>query len=169
MSVIAPMTATEKPIQSLVPKADLSPLELAHDLLSRIDEGNKYADLRKRQFRRKSSIIKAVSLGMSAAATVILGFQNLNVWTGIGFSLVALLTVVNTLEPFFAWRARWVLMEHLQYKFYRLRDDLTFYFAETAPDKLDKAKIKAMFDQYQQIWDLLNDRWSEYRRAGGSG
>jgi hypothetical protein len=77
-------------------------------------------------------------------------------------------TVVNTLEPFFAWRARWVLMEGTQHQFYRLRDELTYYIASTAPDKIDPAKIRTMFDEYQQIWDQLGTRWLEFRRSPAS-
>jgi hypothetical protein len=33
-------------------------------------------------------------------STIILGLQKLNLWTGVAFSLVAVVTVVNTLEPF---------------------------------------------------------------------
>jgi hypothetical protein len=156
----------KEPTQSFAPNPALSPLDLCQDLLSRLDQGNKYARLRKQQCRRRSSAVKVVSLLMSAASTIILGLQSLDFWTATGFVLVALITVANTLEPFFAWRNRWVLMEHLQYRFQRLRDDLTFYFASTAIDELDKMKITEMFDQYQQIWYLLNERYSEYRRAG---
>src|SRR5262249_57372701 len=97
------------------------------------------------------------------SATIILGLQSLNAWTSIGFSLVAAVTVVNALEPFFAWRPLWVLMEEAQHRFYRLRDDLTYYIAECEPDQLATAKIRGMFDDYQQIWDQLGSRWLESR------
>jgi hypothetical protein len=98
---------------------------------------------------------------------VILGFQNLNFWTGAGFVLVALLTVVNTLEPFFAWRSRWVLMEETQYRFYRLRDEMSFYLAATPADQLDPGRVGEMFGEYQRIWDGLGTRWLEVRRVPG--
>lgn len=78
---------------------------------------------------------------------IILGLQKLNVWTGIAFSLVAVVTAVNTLEPFFAWRSRWVLMEEAQYQFYRLRDELTYYIAANEPDQLDESRLRDMFDE----------------------
>lgn len=105
------------------------------------------------------------SLILSVASTIILGLQKLNLWTGIAFSLVAVVTVVNTLEPFFAWRSLWILMENTQHRFYRLRDELTYYVAATPPDQLDEAKIRGMFDEYQRIWDQLENRWMEFRRA----
>jgi hypothetical protein len=153
------------PILSAVPSAGLTTAELAADLLSRIERGNDYARSRKNRFRWRSSSIKVTSLVLSVAATIILGLQKLNSWTGIAFSLVAVVTVVNTLEPFFAWRSLWVLMENTQYRFYRLRDELTFYIAATPPDQLDEAKIRAMFDEYQRIWDQIGNRWMEYRRV----
>lgn len=105
------------------------------------------------------------SLILPVTSTIILGLQQLNLWTGIAFSLVAIVTAVNTLEPFFAWRSRWVLMEEAQYKFYRLRDELTYYIAASKPDQLDESRIQNMFDEYQQIWDQLSNRWMEYRRT----
>jgi hypothetical protein len=108
------------------------------------------------------------SLILTVTSTIILGLQQLNVWTGIAFSLVAVVTSVNTLEPFFAWRSRWVLMEEAQYKFYRLRDDLTYYIAASPPDQLNESRIQNMFDEYQTIWDQLSNRWMEYRRTPGA-
>jgi hypothetical protein len=100
-------------------------------------------------------------------STIILGLQTLNAWTGAAFALVAVVTTVNALEPFFAWRDRWVLMEETQYRFYRLRDELTYYIAATKPDHLNEGKLKKVFDEYQMIWDQLGSRWMEYRRVGG--
>jgi hypothetical protein len=162
------MKESDPPIQSAVPASGLTTAELAHDLLSRIERGNTYARSRKNRFRYRSSVVKLASLVLSVTSTIILGLQELNVWTGIAFSLVAIVTVVNTLEPFFAWRSRWVLMEDTQYRFYRLRDELTYYIAATRQDQLDETRIRAMFDEYQQIWDQLGSRWMEYRRASGS-
>jgi hypothetical protein len=162
------MNAPDAPIQSDVPSPGLPPLELAQDLLSRIDRGNTYARSRKKRFRRSSAVVRMTSLTMLVASTIILGLQDLGFWAGLGFALVAVVTVVNTLEPFFAWRARWVLMEGTQHQFYRLRDELTYYIASTAPDKIDPAKIRTMFDEYQQIWDQLGTRWLEFRRSPAS-
>jgi hypothetical protein len=156
-----------EPIQSELPDPGLSPLDLARDVLARIERGNEYARRRKRVFRKSSTMVKSLGLGMSAASTVILGLQNLNFWTGIGFALVALLTVVNTLEPFFAWRSRWVLMEETQSRFYTLRDSLSFYLASTPAEQLDRARITEAFDEYQRIWGALGERWLEFRRVPG--
>jgi hypothetical protein len=145
----------------------LTPSELAHDLLARIERGNAYARSRKNRFRSSSSAVKMVSLTLTVASTIILGLQNLNAWTGTAFSLVAIVTAVETLEPFFAWRSRWVLMEEAQYKFYRLRDELIYYIAASQPGQLDESKLQGMFGEYQEIWDQLSNRWLEYRRTPG--
>jgi hypothetical protein len=112
--------------------------------------------------------VRLASLTLSGASTIILGLQNLDGWTAVGFSLVALVTIVNALEPFFAWRSRWVLMEEAQYRFYRLRDNLLYYMAATPPVELAPDRLKEFFDQYQQIWDHLSERWLEYRRYAGN-
>jgi hypothetical protein len=156
-----------EPIQSELPDPGLAPVDLVKDVLSRIELGNAYARKRKRWCRGWSTTVKWVGLVMSAASTVILGLQNLNFWTSIGFALVALLTVVNTLEPFFAWRSRWVLMEESQSRFYALRDELSYYLAATPVDELDRAEIKKKFDEYQRIYVALGERWLEFRRVPG--
>ncbi len=150
-----------------IPAAGLSAAGLAQDLLSRIDHGSAYARSRKRRFRARAAVIKGASLVLSVASTIILGLQQLTTWTAIAFSLVAVVTVVNTLEPFFARRSLWVLMEHTQHRFYRLRDELTYYLAATPPGELQESRIRAMFGEYQQIWDQVSNRWMEYRRAAG--
>lgn len=160
------MRNPREPIQSDVPSPGLTPPELAQDILSRIERGNIYARSRKRRFRARSSAVWVASLTLSVASTIILGLQALNAWTGVAFALVAVVTTVNTIEPFFAWRDRWVLMEETQYRFYRLRDELTYYIASTNPDHLDQSKLREVFNEYQKIWDQLGSRWLEYRRVG---
>jgi hypothetical protein len=56
-------------------------------------------------------------------------------------------------------------MENTQYRFYRLRDELTYYIAATPSDQLDEARIHSMFNEYQRIWDQLGNRWMEFRRV----
>jgi hypothetical protein len=154
-----------EPIQSDIPSPGLTPLELVRDLLSRIDRGNKYARTKKHRFRSSSSTVRLISILLTVSSTIILGLQKLNVWTGVAFSLIAIVTTVNSLEPFFAWRSRWVLMEETQYKFYRLRDDVAYYMASTKPEELEETRIRQFFDRYQMIWDQLGNRWLEYRQA----
>ena len=162
------MKNSDPPIQSAMPRPGLTPLELAQDLVARVELGNAYARSRKNRFRSSSSAVKMVSLILTVTSTIILGLQDLNVWTGIAFSLVAVVTAVNALEPFFAWRSRWVLMEEVQSEFYKLYEQLTYYIAARQPDQLSEPDLRAMFDEYQRIWDQLSDRWMEYRRTPGA-
>jgi hypothetical protein len=158
-----------EPLQADLPRSALSPLELAQDVLARIDAANHYARSRKRTFRWRSASVRVCALALSATSTIILGWQDLDFWSGLAFSLVALTTVVNALEPFFAWRSRWVLMEETQYQLYRLRDELAYYVASRRPEQLDPATIKAVFDQYQGIRDHSSNRWLESRRTAIPG
>lgn len=159
------MTDKDEPIQSHIPPPGLPPLELAQDLLSRIEQGNKYARLKKHRFRASSSTVRLISLLLTVSSTIILGLQTLNFWTAIAFSLIAVVTTVNSLEPFFAWRSRWVLMKETQYKFYRLRDEVSYYIASNVPEALEETEIRQFFNRYQTIWDELGNSWLEYRRS----
>jgi hypothetical protein len=44
-----------------------------------------------------------VSLVLAVSSTIILGLQQLNFWTGLAFSFVAVGTLVSAVEPFFNW------------------------------------------------------------------
>ncbi len=158
-----------EPIRSDVPAPGLTALELAMDLVSRIERGHAYARVKKRRFRASSSWLKLVVLGLSATSTIILGLQDLDFWTGLAFALVAVTTVLAPLEPFFAWRSRWILMEETSYRFQRLRDDVTYYVASHQPDELDRDVVRTMFDQYQTIWNQLSERWLEHRQTSEQG
>ncbi|HEV2778616.1 MAG TPA: SLATT domain-containing protein [Actinophytocola sp.] len=150
-------------------KTGLTPLELAQDVLVRIDKALEYARHRRGKFRWRASAVRVSALALSATSTIILGWQDLDFWSGLAFSLVALTTAVNTLEPFFAWRSRWVLMEETQYRLHRLHDDLSYYLAAHRPDQLDLATVTTMFERYQGIWESQSDRWLEYRRTAAPG
>lgn len=161
------MRKADEPIQPNEPSPGLTPLELARDLLSRIDRANKYARTRKHRFRSSSSAVRLISLLLTVVSTIILGLQELNAWTGTAFALIAIVSTVNTLEPFFAWRSRWVLMEQMQSKFCSIRDELSYYIASNQPDQLEERQLRQFFDAYQRTWDQLTNRWMEYRRSPG--
>ncbi|MCN9244413.1 SLATT domain-containing protein [Streptomyces sp. RY43-2] len=142
----------------------LSPRETAVLLLNKIHEGNDYARARKQRFCRSASVTKMLTLGLSAASTVILGLQNLNTWAGLAFALVAVGTLLGAVEPFFNWRSRWVLMEETQYRFQRLADDLEFLLASTPADDLTHDQLGEVFGRYQAVWEDLSRTWLEHRR-----
>ncbi|QHC23208.1 DUF4231 domain-containing protein [Streptomyces sp. GS7] len=141
--------------------AGLTPTETAALLLGKIRQGNDYARGKKRQFRRRASAIKLLTLALSAASTIILG---LRVWADLAFALVALVTVMGAVESFFNWRSRWVLMEESQYRFQRLADDLEYLVASTAAGDLTYDHLGRIFRRYQAIWDDLSRTWLEHRR-----
>lgn len=141
----------------------LTPVELARFVRGQIAEADAYARARKRRFRWKSVAVRLTTLVLSAASTIILGLQNLDPWTGTAFSLIAVVTVVSALEPFFAWRSLWVLMEEARYKFHRLRDELDYYVAACPAEEVDVERVRAVFVEYQGIWDELSSRWLKYR------
>jgi len=66
-------------------RAGLSTYELAIQLRDWTVHANSYSRSRKNKFRLFSSAMKVLSLAMSAAATIILGLQNLTFWAGLGF------------------------------------------------------------------------------------
>lgn len=35
--------------------------------------------------------------------------------------------------------------------------------------QLSEARMHELFDEYQQIWELLGNRWMEFRRTSGTG
>ncbi|MFD5828122.1 SLATT domain-containing protein [Lentzea sp. NPDC060358] len=159
------MTDLPKPSESGLPSG-LKPLELAHHLQSQIRRGHAYARSRKHRFRWKSVAVRLTTLVLSAVSTIILGLQNLDPWTGTAFALVAVVTVVSALEPFFAWRSLWVLMEDASSRFHRLEDDLSYYVASTPADQVEAERVREMFERYREIWDSLSSRWSRLRDNG---
>lgn len=140
-----------------------TPADVAGDLLADIRRGNAYASRKKRTFRRWASWVKIIALALSAASTVILGLQDLDFWAALAFSMVAVLTVLNAIEPYFNWRSRWILMEEMQYRFYRLEDDLAYYLKKTDSDKVSQAEVDRYFDVYQDLWHDVSRRWLEQR------
>jgi Protein of unknown function (DUF4231) len=97
-----------------VPGSALAPREVAARLQGHVADGITWARRRKAKFRRSASAIRVLSLVLAVASTIILGLQQLNFWTGLAFSFVAVGTLVSAVEPFFNWRSRWILMEEAQ-------------------------------------------------------
>ena len=150
--------------------AGLSPYDTALQLRTWTLSANGYSRGRKTRFRLFSTGTKVLSLVLSGAATIILGLQNLTFWAGLGFSLVALTTTINAVEPFFNWRSRWVLAEEAQHKFYRLQEDLEYLVATRQPEELRAEDLERLYARYQEIWNHFAGEWLEHRRrAGGAG
>lgn len=144
--------------------AGLSAYEAALRLRTWTLSANSYSRNRKNRFRLFSSATKILSLVLSGAATIILGLQNLTFWAGLGFSFVALTTVVNAVEPFFNWRSRWVLAEEAQHGFYRLQEDLEYLVATRRPEELSVDDLEEFYNRYKKTWNEFSEKWLENRR-----
>ncbi|MFJ1757004.1 DUF4231 domain-containing protein [Kitasatospora sp. NPDC088134] len=145
----------------------LAPVEAAERLLGKIRSGAAYARARKERFRRSSSLLRVLTLALSAASTIILGLQDLDFWAGLGFALVAVVTLLGAVESFFNWRSRWVLMEETQSRFRRLGDDLEQLVATTSAAELSHEHLRPLYEEYRRTWSDLSDRWLQERRAAG--
>jgi hypothetical protein len=139
----------------------------AREMERLIAESISYTRRRRGFFRGWASAIRIAAVGLSATATVILGLQDLNAWTGLAFSLTALVTALGALEPFFNFRSIWVLLEEAQAKHHRLQDDLRFYLSHTPNDKLDEHELEKYHQRFQQIWREMESAWLQERRSAG--
>jgi hypothetical protein len=148
-------------------RAGATPLEVAQQLRQWIVEGNNYSRHKKTQFRLAASSVRVIPLAMSSAATVILGLQNLNFWSGLGFSLVALATGASSIEAFFNWRTRWIFAEEAQYHLYQLQDELDYAVARRP--NFEFSDLDPLYRRYIEVWDRFALQWLEERRRGGGG
>lgn len=147
----------------------LSPHDVALQLEAQINDAISYAQSRKRRFSRSASAIRLLSLALSVGATLTLGLQQLNFWTGLAFSLVTITTLVNAIEPFFNWRSRWVLMEDMKGQLYRVRDELAYLLLKTPAQDVSFVDLDSFFKRIQDIWADTSQQWLRYRGEGRQG
>jgi hypothetical protein len=86
----------------------------------------------------------------------------------IALPMVALVTLVTALEPFFNWRSRWVLMEETQYRLNLIRDEMDYYLVTTPAADLDREHLYRFFTGRLEIWTDASRRWIEFRRLDQS-
>ncbi|WP_326957493.1 DUF4231 domain-containing protein [Amycolatopsis sp. NBC_01286] len=123
-----------------------------------------WADVRKRRFRQRASIVRVSALVLTAASTVVLGIQEIPARASIALPMVALVTVLGGLETFFNWRSRWVLMEETRYGLNRLRDDMDYYIVATPTAELSRERLQEFFDRHQATWSDVSRQWVEFRK-----
>jgi hypothetical protein len=123
-----------------------------------------WADVRKRRFRRRASIVRVSALLLTAASTVVLGIPEIPARASIALPMVALVTVFGGLETFFNWRSRWVLMEETRYRLNRLRDEMDYYIVATPTAELSRHRLQEFFDQHQTTWADASRQWVEFRK-----
>ena len=138
----------------------------------------KWADSRKVRFRTSASIAKLAALVLAAASTIVLGIPAIPNRTAIALPMVATVTLVSALEPFFNWRSRWVLMEETQYRLNRIRDEMDYHLVTTPAADLNQDQLRRFFMDQQDVWRDVSRRWAEFRKLdqaplssgpGGSG
>jgi hypothetical protein len=112
-----------------------------------------------------ASLTRLLSLGLSAAATVLLGLADLQGTAEWGFVCAALVTTVGAIEPFFNWRSRWIMAEEAMADWYRLDRELGAYIAGTHEQELDREKLLEFDRQSTLVWSRFSAQWLEQRRG----
>ena len=127
-------------------------------------------DLRKnrRLNQRRASYIKVATILFSSVVTVLLGLQVTGFekyFKDTAFTLGALVTLLNAVEPFFNYRALWVEHEAALANMYRLKDDVGFYLEGTPPSELSIERLEQFLQRYKEIWGTLNQNYIRYRKG----
>jgi hypothetical protein len=123
-----------------------------------------WADSRKVRFRKQASRTRIATLALTARLTVVLGIPAIPDRTSIALPMVALVTLLGGLEPYFNWRARWVLMEETQYRLNRIRDEMDYYLVITPEADISQDKLHDFFKAQQEVWSDVSRRWIEFRK-----
>jgi hypothetical protein len=123
-----------------------------------------WADSRKSRFRLRASCAKVAALALTAASTVVLGISAIPGRAAIALPMVALVALISALEPFFNWRARWVLMEETRYRLNRIRDEMDYYLVTTPAADLDRDRLHGFFTDQQDVWQDASRQWVEFRK-----
>jgi hypothetical protein len=123
-----------------------------------------WADSRKVRFRTRASRTRIAALALTGGSTVVLGIPAIPDRTAIALPMVALVTLIGGLEPYFNWRSRWVLMEETQYRLNRIRDEMDVYLVITPEVDINPDRFLEFFKAQQEIWDDVSRRWIEFRK-----
>lgn len=124
-----------------------------------------WAAMRRRHFKSSAARVKIATLVLTAASTVVLGIDGIPARADIALPMVAMVSVLTTLDVYFSWRSRWILMEEAQYRLQRLRDRIDFYVVTTSEARIEKGALVEFFDEQQAIWADVSKRWVDYRKA----
>jgi hypothetical protein len=116
------------------------------------------------RFRTRASRTRIATLALTAGSTVVLGIPAIPHQTAIALPMVALVTLIGGLEPYFNWRSRWVLMEETQYLLNRIRDEMDYYLVITPEADISQDRLDKFFKAQQEIWSDVSRRWIEFRK-----
>jgi hypothetical protein len=148
--------------------ADLPLREVLIRFRDLVSADMEWADSRKDRCRTRASCAKVMGLTLAAASTVILGIAAIPDRTAIALPMVAAVTLLSALEPYFNWRSRWVLMEEAQYRLNRIRDEMDYYLVTTPAANLDPGQLHRFFAERQDTWADVSRRWIEFRKIDQS-
>jgi hypothetical protein len=148
--------------------ADLPLREVLIRFRDLVSADMEWADSRKARFRARASYARVTALVLAATSTVVLGIPAIPDRTAIALPMVALVTLLSALEPFFNWRSRWVLMEEAQYRLNRIRDEMDYYLVATPAADLDRDHLHRFFTDRQDIWNDVSRKWIEFRKLDPS-
>lgn len=123
-----------------------------------------WIDSRKKRFRTPASRVRVATLVLTASSTIVLGIPEIPARASIALPLVATVTLLAGLETFFTWRSRWLLMEEMQYRMNRLRDDMDYYLVTTPAAELRREQLDRFYAEQQDLWADVSSRWVEFRK-----
>ncbi len=145
--------------------ASQDPTELARFMDGMIAEAIQRSDARMIRYRGASVTVRLVGILLAGSATIILGISKLPAPANIAFSFTAVITLVNSLEPFFNLRSIWVIQEEALAAFRGLHEELRFSIAESTAGKVDEKRLRDIFERYEQVWASSSASWIGERQA----
>ncbi len=135
--------------------------------MQEIDNAQEYMSYKKSLHKSRATYLKLGAILLSGSGTVLLGLQISGfekLFKDLAFVFIALVTLVNALEPFFNFRSLWVAHEEAQAGFYKVKQDLEFYLAGISPNELSSEVIENLYSKYQNVWEAHNQAWLGYRK-----
>ena len=144
---------------------ELSPLELANSVRSQFYKDRNFLRMKRRRWAIGAIAIRVLALGLSGAATILLGLSELSGPAAWGFALSAVVTLVTALEPFFNFRSRWVSADEALARWHRAEEELALYVATTPENAIERAKVVAFDDVRRDEWARFSQDWLLGRRS----
>jgi hypothetical protein len=142
-----------------------NPVSLSKFIDSIITEAIQKTDIRMARYRAISIGVRVLGILLAGGATIILGVSNLPTPANIAFSFTAIITLVNSLEPFFNLRSIWVIQEEALAAFRSLHEELRFEVAKTASGKVNEQYLRQIFERYEGVWSSASSSWIGERRS----
>jgi hypothetical protein len=143
----------------------LNPSDLAKFIDSMITAAIKRTDFRMARYRAASTGVRILAMLLAGGATIILGVSNLPPPANIAFSFTAIITLVNSLEPFFSLRSTWVIQEEALSAFRTLHEELRFEIASSSGGQVDDHRLHEIFQRYEGVWATASSAWAGERRS----